>query len=72
MSKAKIYADGSRYEGEWKNMKKHGKGMYQYANGDKYIGDWIDDRRTGQGVFTWINGNRYEKKYSEIAFHDPL
>jgi hypothetical protein len=53
-------------------MKKHGKGMYQYANGDKYIGDWIDDRRTGQGVFTWINGNRYEKKYSEIAFHDPL
>ncbi len=28
------YEDGRRYEGEWKNDKKNGKGTYIWPNGD--------------------------------------
>mgnify|MGYP001131685251 CR=1 FL=1 len=41
------YADGDRYEGEWKNGKMHGKGVYVYANGDRYDGEWSEDKRHG-------------------------
>ena len=30
------YADGSKYIGEWKEGKKHGKGEMNSANGDKF------------------------------------
>ncbi|CAF4180006.1 unnamed protein product, partial [Adineta steineri] len=58
--KVHIYGDGSRYEGEWKNQKQHGKGTGYYVDGDKYTGDWIDNKRTDQGIFAWANGDRYE------------
>ena len=28
--------DGSVYDGDWKNDKKHGRGKYVYGNGDTY------------------------------------
>ncbi len=62
--KVHTYADGSRYEGEWKDSKKHGTGTYSYADGSKYIGNWVDDQKAGEGVFTWTNGERYEMRYS--------
>ncbi len=63
------YDNGDRYEGEWKNGKKHGKGTMDYANGNKYTGIWVNDNRAGQGVFTWTNGNRYEMRCSQITCH---
>lgn len=37
--------DGDRYEGEWQNDKRHGKGKMTYAGDDgtmkeQYEGDW--------------------------------
>ena len=32
--------DGRQYEGEYKNDKKHGFGMYEWADKRKYIGHW--------------------------------
>ena len=29
------YANSDRYEGEWLNEKRHGKGTFYAANGDK-------------------------------------
>ena len=29
---------GEKYEGQWKNGERHGKGIYYYAYGDKYDG----------------------------------
>jgi len=40
---------GSRYEGEYKNGKKEGKGIYYFENGAKYIGDYKNDLRNGKG-----------------------
>ena len=32
--------NGDKYEGEFKNNKKEGKGIIYYKNGDKYEGEW--------------------------------
>ncbi|CAF0879741.1 unnamed protein product [Adineta steineri] len=63
--KVHIYGDGSRYAGEWKNQKQHGKGIGYYVDGDKYTGDWIDNKRTDQGIFAWANGDRYEGQWKD-------
>ena len=34
------YKNGDRYEGDWKNDKKEGKGIYYYKNGDREMGDF--------------------------------
>ncbi|KAJ1473737.1 hypothetical protein T484DRAFT_1834984 [Baffinella frigidus] len=33
------YPSGSRYEGNWKNGRKHGKGTYTYAGGGQFVGE---------------------------------
>ena len=38
------YADGDKYDGDWKDGKKNGKGIMSYADGEKYDGDWKDDK----------------------------
>ncbi len=32
------FADGSKYEGEWKNQKKNGEGIFTYIDGNKWEG----------------------------------
>ncbi|CAF3414478.1 unnamed protein product [Rotaria socialis] len=56
--KVETYSNGHKYEGEWKNETKHGKGTYYYANGDKCARDWVDGMQTGECVFMWPDGNR--------------
>ena len=34
---------GDVYEGQWKDEKMHGKGVYTYHNGDQYDGEWCVD-----------------------------
>ena len=34
--------DGTKYQGEWKDDKRHGKGVYTYSNGTKHEGEWKD------------------------------
>jgi hypothetical protein len=54
-----IYSNGDKYEGEWKNDTKDGKGKeikklvgtYTYSNGDKYDGDWDKNKKSGKGSF---------------------
>ena len=43
------YANGSVYEGEWKNGKKHGKGVKINEDGTKYDGDYKNDKPHGSG-----------------------
>jgi len=51
------YASKDRYEGNWRNDKKNGRGkeeydligVYLYKNEDKYEGEWVDDKKTGRG-----------------------
>ncbi len=39
----KCKADGSKYEGNYFEGKKHGNGIYTWVSNDKYEGEWKDN-----------------------------
>ncbi|EGZ14875.1 hypothetical protein PHYSODRAFT_504737 [Phytophthora sojae] len=43
-----------RYEGQFVEGKREGKGHMHYAYGSVYVGDWKADVKCGQGVMTWM------------------
>ena len=51
--------NGNKYEGDFSDNKRHGRGTMTYQDGSKYEGDWIDNKREGQGINTWSKGERY-------------
>ncbi len=53
------YGDGSRYTGDFKTGKRHGKGIYYYGNNNKYMGEWFNDKREGEGKLAFGNGDVY-------------
>ena len=53
------YANGSRYEGEFRNDDQNGFGTYFYTDSSKYEGEWKDDKKDGQGIFYFPNGDKY-------------
>lgn len=58
-----LYKDGKidfRYEGNMREGKRHGKGVYKWVSGDIYEGNWIDNKMNGKGIFRWANGDIYE------------
>ena len=36
-----ILTNGNRYEGDYKNGKKEGKGIFYYNNSDREMGDYL-------------------------------
>ena len=54
-----IHADGDIYEGEWKDDKANGYGIYIHVNGAKYEGEWLNDKQHGQGVENWPDNAMY-------------
>ncbi|XP_049947361.1 MORN repeat-containing protein 3-like [Schistocerca serialis cubense] len=41
---------GNTYKGEWKNNKRHGKGIFLETSGKRYEGDWEHGLRHGYGI----------------------
>ncbi len=68
------YPDGSKYKGEMKNGKRHGRGIFVRPDGMKYEGEWKDDKPGGQGTLNspdgkqrsgiWQNGKLVEESGS--------
>ncbi|CAF1667176.1 unnamed protein product, partial [Didymodactylos carnosus] len=58
-----------RYEGSYKNDKKHGHGTYYWSVGRQYVREWADDVRNQQGVYTSANGNQYEGSWKNHKKH---
>ncbi|HMW38566.1 MAG: caspase family protein [Saprospiraceae bacterium] len=54
-----VYADGSRYVGEFVNGEPKGKGICYYANGDRYEGFWDNHAPNGEGVMFFKSGLIY-------------
>jgi len=57
------HASGDRYVGEWKNNKKHGKGIFTWADGRIYEGNYKDGKKHGKGTFTFANGKVLEGEW---------
>lgn len=59
MQKSKYtYPDGSKYIGEFKDGKRHGKGVLIRPNGVRYIGKWQNNKPHGRGTVTAPDGRK--------------
>jgi len=58
----------TKYEGEFKDGKRHGNGTLYLTNGEKFTGEWRDDKIAGRGVFEQRNGQTVQGHWSENKF----
>ena len=56
------------YEGEFKDDKKHGKGIFTFLDGQKYVGEFKDDKKHGKGVLIFPNGDKYSGEWKNDEF----
>ena len=66
-----VWNDGRKYEGQYKDDKKHGFGIYSWADGRCYEGYWWKGKQHGLGTYfvpkegkvkygLWEDGKRIE------------
>ena len=58
-----VYDDGSWYEGEFKDGKRHGHGTYVYSNKDRYVGEFYEGMRHGKCVYYCWSGEVYIRMF---------
>uniref|UniRef100_A0A7S0VCF5 MORN repeat-containing protein 3 n=1 Tax=Polytomella parva TaxID=51329 RepID=A0A7S0VCF5_9CHLO len=58
------WVSGEKYQGDWSDNKKHGKGTIVYKNNDKYEGDWAEDKRHGLGTLWLFKNGKYVVRYN--------
>lgn len=54
-----VSAAGERYEGTWRNSRRHGRGKITWTNGVRYDGQWRDDQIDGRGLLVFADGSRF-------------
>jgi len=65
------YPDGTTCDGEWKDRKKHGHGIWTKPDGLTYIGEWENDKPHGQGTLTWPSGKKFVGQWINGKRHGP-
>ena len=63
------YADGSEYQGEWQDGKRHGTGTYISPTGTRYEGEWENDGASGHGVCHYDDGMKYDGQFESGERH---
>ena len=63
------YADGSEYQGEWQDGKRHGVGTYISPTGTRYEGEWENDGASGRGVCHYADGMKYDGQFESGERH---
>lgn len=63
------YANGTTFDGYYKNGQATGQGTMIWANGDTYVGAWVNGQRSGQGTYTWASGGSYTGNFTNGKFH---
>ena len=63
------FADGGRYEGMFKDDKRHGQGTLFLSNGNRYQGAWEFGRPEGLGE-AWLGGEYYGGRWVSGCFRD--
>ena len=58
----------SRYEGEYRDGKVNGRGIYSWISGSRFDGEFSDDKPNGPGTFTQVNGTLYTGAWNYGCF----
>ncbi len=60
-----------RYEGEWRNGKREGRGVEYYSDGEKkYVGNFLNGKFHGNGTYFFKNGDKYVGKFKNGLMND--
>jgi hypothetical protein len=54
-----VYSNGFRFEGDFVNGMRDGRGLLTEPNGNSYDGMWSNDEFNGQGTYKWSDGAKY-------------
>jgi len=58
----------TKYEGQFEDNKKHGKGTFTFPSGAKYEGDFKEGKRHGQGTFLFQSGASVSGAFKQNVF----
>ncbi len=64
----KIFADGSRYQGDFHHGKMSGWGVFTTKAGDRYEGEFADDKPNGFGTYKEADGSTYAGLWTNGCF----
>ena len=53
-----MFADGEKYEGEFRNGLFEGHGVYFWVSGKRYEGMWEKNLMNGMGMTVWPDGRK--------------
>jgi len=60
------WQNGDRYEGDWAEGLRHGKGKYiSKSTGGKYDGEYSTDLKDGKGKYVFSNGDWYDGDWKD-------
>lgn len=57
--------DGRYYEGEYRDDKKEGYGIFKWPDGRCYKGSWKNGKQHGKGTYVAANGEEKEGEWEE-------
>ena len=60
-------AKNFKYDGEFKDGLKEGRGVYVWDNGNRYEGPFVKDAPDGEGKYTFANGDSYNGEVKQGA-----
>ena len=63
------WADGGRYEGQYRDGKRNGLGITTWADGGRYEGQYRDGREHGRGETFKADGGHYRGQYRDGREH---
>lgn len=64
------YKNGERYEGDFENDLRNGKGEYAYLDGSHYSGEFRNDQKEGKGTLKMLNSKTlYEGYFLSGQYH---
>ena len=67
-NKYMIFPDGTKYVGDFKYNRGHGKGTVTYPDGKKYVGEWKDGKPNGQVTYISPDGTKYVGDFNDGTF----
>ena len=65
----KIYSlNVAVYEGEFKNDKREGKGIFKFPDGGVYEAEFLNGLFQGKEIYKYVNGDVYEGEFKNGLF----